>query len=116
MAGEYYHPLLIFGFWLEDAGHEVDWDRIHECIEILNTCVCEPGPSLEDSPACRLPRKEVMRPITRAIRRDALLVRQAQCPGCGIWADVDEDQWSGRVSLDCTECDYHETHNLSEPS
>lgn len=54
-----------------------------------------------------------MRPITRTITRDGVQVRQARCPGCDTWADVDEDQWHGRVSMDCVECDYHETHDLS---
>lgn len=31
------------------------------------------------------------------------------CPGCGLRADVDEDQIRGQVSIDCPECDYHET-------
>ena len=116
MAGEYYHPLLRFGFLLEDEGHDVDWDRIYECIDMLNNCVHSSEPDPEDSLVHRLLRRGVLKPITRIITRDTNPVRQAQCPGCGIWADVDDDQWSGRVSMDCAECDYHETHDLRELS
>lgn len=38
----------------------------------------------------------------------------ATCPGCGTRAALDEDQARGRVSMDCTVCDYHETHDLTE--
>lgn len=54
------------------------------------------------------------RPETRIRNREGNEVRQAKCPGCGMWGDVDDDQWHGRVSLDCPECPYHETHNLNE--
>lgn len=42
--------------------------------------------------------------------------RLIKCPECGLVGVVDEDQWHGRVSIDCpTEgCSYHETHDLSE--
>ncbi len=53
------------------------------------------------------------KPITRTITRDGTEVKQALCPGCGLWADVCEDQWWGSVSLDCDGCSYHETHDLS---
>jgi len=33
------------------------------------------------------------------------------CPGCGLRARMDEDQYAGRVSVDCPECAYHETHD-----
>lgn len=39
--------------------------------------------------------------------------RLVQCPRCGLVAQVDEDQWHGRVSIDCPDCPYHETHDLS---
>ncbi len=41
------------------------------------------------------------------------LIKQARCPQCGIWADLDEDQYHGRVSMLC-ECGYHETYNFQE--
>ena len=31
------------------------------------------------------------------------------CPGCGLCGDIDADQMEGRVSIDCPECDFHET-------
>ena len=40
----YYHPILLFGFFLEDEGNDVDWDRIYECIDTLNNCVRLPEP------------------------------------------------------------------------
>jgi DnaJ-class molecular chaperone len=27
---------------------------------------------------------------------------------------TDEEQFRGQVSIDCPECDYHETHNLKD--
>jgi hypothetical protein len=38
-----------------------------------------------------------------------------ECPGCGTWAYLDDDQWHGRVSVDHAsmgcEGGYHETHD-----
>jgi len=43
-----------------------------------------------------------------------------ECPGCGRWAYLDDDQWHGRVSVDHSGetspttgavCTYHETHD-----
>lgn len=38
-----------------------------------------------------------------------------ECPGCGTWAHLDDDQWHGRVSVDHAsmgcERGYHETHD-----
>lgn len=35
-----------------------------------------------------------------------------RCPGCGREAYMDEDQWHGRVSVECHHgCGYHETHD-----
>lgn len=38
-----------------------------------------------------------------------------ECPGCGQWAYLDNDQWAGRVSVDHASegCrgGYHETHH-----
>lgn len=40
-----------------------------------------------------------------------------ECPGCGQWAYLDQDQWAGRISVDHASegCSgrYHETHNFS---
>ncbi len=35
------------------------------------------------------------------------------CPGCDLKGKIDDDQFHGRVSIDCPECPYHETHDLS---
>lgn len=61
-------------------------------------------------------RIAVERLPTRTIKRidpelmgheDRFLQAQAQCPGCDAWGDVDADQLEGRVSLVCSECDWH---------
>lgn len=40
-----------------------------------------------------------------------------ECPGCGEWAYLDEDQWYGRVSVDHASMGcaggYHETHDYA---
>ena len=36
-----------------------------------------------------------------------------RCPGCKHVGDIDDDQFHGRVSIDCTNCDYHETQDWS---
>ena len=38
---------------------------------------------------------------------------RAICPGCGIDALLDDDQFHGRVSIQCG-CGYHETHDISK--
>ena len=52
--------------------------------------------------------------LLRKVRLDGKEIIKLQCPKCKIWATIDDDQFHGRVSLDCpTEsCDFHETHNL----
>lgn len=39
---------------------------------------------------------------------------QLKCPGCGQWGFIDDDQFNGRVSIDCLDCEFHETHNLTK--
>lgn len=46
---------------------------------------------------------------TRTVTRDGVLVVKGQCPTCKAWADLDDDQLHGRVSIQCTECGFHET-------
>lgn len=36
-----------------------------------------------------------------------------RCPGCKQAGSVDLDQYQGKVSIQCDNCDYHETHNLT---
>ena len=44
---------------------------------------------------------------------DGVTAYRAICPGCGINAILDDDQYHGRVSIQC-DCGYHETHDLSK--
>lgn len=54
-----------------------------------------------------------MTPETRIIKRIAAgertvsLQPQARCPECETWADMDDEQVVGEVSLVCTECGWH---------
>jgi hypothetical protein len=53
----------------------------------------------------------------RAVQRDGDRSWLMECPGCGTWANLDNDQWLGLVSVDhaadgCTG-GYHETHNYA---
>lgn len=37
-----------------------------------------------------------------------------QCPSCGGWADIDDDQFNARVSIDHgPECKFHETIDVN---
>lgn len=52
----------------------------------------------------------------REVTRDDEQVWLLECPGCGEWAELDEDQLHGRVSCDHTfeaACGYHETHDFA---
>ncbi len=35
-----------------------------------------------------------------------------KCPGCGLEARIDQDQFEGMVSIACPECPYHETIDI----
>jgi hypothetical protein len=35
-----------------------------------------------------------------------------ECPGCGLVLGIDAEQYAGQVSMDCPDCDYHETHSF----
>lgn len=37
-----------------------------------------------------------------------------RCPKCGVWGEIDDDQYEGRVSVYHDGCDFHETHNFRE--
>jgi hypothetical protein len=43
------------------------------------------------------------------VNRDGVDIYLFECPGCGQWAELDDDQWHGRVSVQ-HDCGYHETH------
>jgi hypothetical protein len=49
----------------------------------------------------------------REAKRDGAFVWQLRCPECGKWADLDDDQMHGRVSVDHTHegCTFHETRD-----
>lgn len=51
----------------------------------------------------------------RAVIRDGVAGWLFECPGCGTWAELDDDQWAGRISVDhaADGCKggYHETHD-----
>lgn len=48
----------------------------------------------------------------RTVQRDGAEVKQAKCPGCETWGDIDEDQEKNLVSLMCELCGWH--GNISE--
>ena len=50
----------------------------------------------------------------RTVIRDGSSVVYLCCPGCGLEATLDDDQLHGRVSVDCPECEYHETVDWSD--
>lgn len=37
-----------------------------------------------------------------------------ECPNCCEAGFIDEDQFKGNVSIDCPECEFHETVNLRD--
>ena len=50
----------------------------------------------------------------RKVISDGEEVVKLQCPQCGHWGEIDEDQLHGRVSVDHTDdpvCTFHETRN-----
>jgi hypothetical protein len=51
--------------------------------------------------------------LIRERNRDGKIINQLCCPDCETWGDLDDDQYNGRVSIQCPVCDYHETINLS---
>lgn len=46
---------------------------------------------------------------------DGVPIWKLQCPGCGSWGEIDDDQLHGRVSVDHTDpsiaCTFHETRD-----
>lgn len=37
------------------------------------------------------------------------LITKLKCPGCGQWGEIDDEQLQGHVSIDCPDCEFHET-------
>lgn len=52
-------------------------------------------------------------PVYGAVVRDGEPQVQFKCPGCQQWGDIDNDQFHGQVSIDCPNCEYHETIPVS---
>jgi hypothetical protein len=54
--------------------------------------------------------------VIRRAARDGRPVFLLECPGCGQFGELDDDQWHGRVSVDHASqgCPglYHETHDF----
>lgn len=52
----------------------------------------------------------------RLVSLDGVLQLKVRCPKCRTWVYCDDDQFYGHVSLRCgnEDCDFHETHDLSE--
>ena len=124
MPGEYYHPLLVFGFWLEDEGNEVDWDRIYESIEMLNSCVRTPEPckvGAEESSMTHLEYDEPagkMQPGTwMTATRDGKPIVRIACPNCGRAGALEPDDHTvhraGGVSPSVVcDCGFHDRVHL----
>lgn len=53
----------------------------------------------------------------RKVTRDGELAWLLECPGCGQWGGLDDDQLHGRISVDhaAMGCPggYHETHDFA---
>jgi hypothetical protein len=53
----------------------------------------------------------------RKVRRDDVETWLFECPGCGTWGQLDDDQMHGRVSADHASAGcpggYHETHDFA---
>ncbi len=51
--------------------------------------------------------------LLRQIKSDGELIWQLKCPKCGIWGEIDDDQFRGKVSVLCKnkisdkQCGYH---------
>ncbi len=51
--------------------------------------------------------------VIKRVKRDGKAVIKFQCPGCGGWGMIDDDQYHGRISIDCTNCKFHKTINIA---
>lgn len=49
---------------------------------------------------------EVMLEV-KSVSLDGEQIHKLKCPGCGEWAEIDENQLHGRVSCICDECGWH---------
>lgn len=37
-----------------------------------------------------------------------------KCPSCGSIGKIDREQFEGKISIICSTCDWHETHDLRD--
>lgn len=51
----------------------------------------------------------------RSVVRDGKRILKMHCPSCGVWADIDADQFYGRTSILCA-CGWHETLRMLDES
>lgn len=58
-------------------------------------------------------KEEVKTFLKHVMREGEGEVIKFKCPKCGIWGDVDDDQYNGKVSILC-ECEFHEIINLKQ--
>lgn len=63
----------------------------------------------------KLPRRLSPEDI-KLVSLDGVLTWKLRCPVCGQWGYIDDDQFYGRVSIQCQMpgCDFHQTRDLSE--
>jgi len=54
-----------------------------------------------------------MNPEIIEATRDGKPIKKLRCPDCGIFGQIDDDQFHGRVSVLC-ECGFHETIDFSK--
>lgn len=66
---------------------------------------------LDTSPALTLSRSMSDHGPLRNVRQFSWDIGYGNCPSCGLRAQLDRDQMRGKVSVDCPQCEYHETHD-----
>lgn len=49
----------------------------------------------------------------KTVIRDGKPLKKFQCRDCNVWGEIDDDQYNGRVSIQC-ECGFHETINFED--
>ena len=56
-----------------------------------------------------MPKPEVIYDLRGS---DGPFEAHVKSPGCGLVLGIDTEQYAGQVSMDCPDCDYHETHSF----
>lgn len=49
----------------------------------------------------------------KQVKIDGQLTWKLKCPQCGVWGELDDDQYHGRISVYHEGCSFHETVNFS---